>query len=139
MQPITDKLKAELVTYVLNKTDIWLFNIAVQEFSTQRLYSRFKRELMSDYKELMYGDLAYAIVMAEAFREFECNVGLCRDLKHSIDKLKGVVKLAAKVNPEKYVQTVKEHNDLVELYAREIEPQNKLIALYKKNIKARKK
>ena len=139
MQPITAELKNELVAYVLNKTDIWLFNIAVQEFSTQRLYARFKRDLMSDYKELMPGDLNYSIAMAEAFREFECNTGLCRDLKHKIDKLKYAVKLWKRTNPEKYVQAVEEHNKLVEEYSAAIAPQNKLIALYKKVIKARKK
>lgn len=139
MKPITTELKTELVAYVLNKTDIWLFNIAVREFSTQRLYSRFKRDLMRDYADLMPGELNYSIAMAEAFREFECNTGLCRELKHKIDNLKYAVKLWKRTNPEKYVQAVDEHNKLVEEYSTAIAPQNKLIALYKKVIKAKNK
>src|SRR5690242_13573821 len=106
MKSLSKELKSELVNYILNKTDVWLFNIAVREFSTQRLYSRFKRDLMSDYADLMPNELDYSIAMAEAFKEYECNIGLCKELKHKIDNLKYAIKLWGKCNPEKYTQAV---------------------------------
>lgn len=125
-------LKKELVEYVLLKAPVWLLNDAIRDFSTQRLYSRYKRELMSDYKELMPGNLKYAIVMAEAFREYECDGAKCKELRYKIDELKRCIKLVKRSNPARYTQLVDEHNSLVSAYSELIEPQQKLIKLYKK-------
>lgn len=126
------ELKKELVEYVLLKSPVWLFNEATRAFSTQRLYSRYKRELMSDYKEVMPGNLNYAIIMAEAFREFQVDEIACKETRHKIDILAYRLKLSKRYNSAVYSQLVDEHNALVESYRVMIEPQQRLIRLYKK-------
>lgn len=136
---MTTELKKELIEYVLLKSPVWLFNKATRSFSTQRLYSRYKRELMSDYKELMPGNLYYAIVMAEAFRDFQVDEIACKELRHKIDALKYRIKLSKPYNPEVYNKLVDEHNTMVVVYDTMIQPQQRLISLYKKVQKAKSK
>lgn len=91
---------------------------------------------MSDFKELMPGNLDYAIVMAEAFRAYQCGEIRCKELRFKIDQLKYKIKLARRYNGQQYVEMVSEHNKLVDKYTELIEPQNKMIKLYK-NLKRR--
>lgn len=132
---INEQQKQELIDYVLTRVPVWLFNIAVKGFSTQTLYRRFKRELMSDYANLMPGELDYAIVMAEAFREYEVNQIEAPKLRHQIDQLKYEIKILKKINAAEYYSKVDQHNQLVEQYSLLIVPQNNLIARYKKTHK----
>lgn len=128
---MTAELKKELVEYVLLKSPVWLLNEAIKSFSTQRLYSRYKRDLMSDYADLMPCELKYAVVMSEVFSDYHCDEALCKELRSKIDLLKYKVKLYKKAYPVQYSAAVDEHNATVELYSKLIAPQNKLIKLYK--------
>lgn len=136
---MTAEIKKELVEYVLLKSPVWLLNEAILAFSTQRLYSRYKRGLMSDYKELMPGNLNYAIAMCEAFSDYQVDEIACKELRHKIDALKYRIKLTKRFNPKLYNQLVDEHNALVGEYSEMIQPQQRLISLYKKVQRAKSK
>jgi hypothetical protein len=131
LDTLTKKQKDELVLFVLNKAPIWLFNISITSFSVQRLYSRYKRELLSEFPNVMKGELDYAIVMAEAFRKYQCDEIRCPELKSKIDNLKYKAKLQKMYDASGFRATVTECNKLVEEYSDLLKPQNDLIRLYK--------
>lgn len=128
-------INKRLVLYVLERTPVWLFNESIREFSIQRLYSRQKRNLMADFPELMPSVLDYAIVMADAFREYKCDEIDCPKLRYKIDQLKGLLPIFKRYEPLRYTEKVREYNDLVKQYSVLLKPQNDLIKLYKKVIK----
>jgi hypothetical protein len=131
LDKLTEDTKQELVLFVLRKAPIWLFNISITSFSVQRLYSRYKRELLSKFGDIMTGELDYAIVMAEAFRIYQCDEIRCPDLKRRIDLLKYKAKIQKRYDPLGYHATANECNQLVEEYSVLLKPQNNLIKLYK--------
>lgn len=133
---INEQQKQQLIDYVLTRVPVWLFNTAVQGFSTQTLYRRFKRDLLSDFPTLMPGELDYAIVMAEAFSAYEVNQVEAPKLRYQIDVLRGEIKMLKKLNAVQYYEAVDRHNALVEEYAKMIQPQNDLIKRYKLTHKA---
>jgi hypothetical protein len=137
MITLTPQQKEELIDYVLTRVPVWLFNTAVKGFSTQTLYRRFKRDLLTDYAHIMTGELDYAIIMAEAFSAYNVDQVAAPRLRFQIDTLKAEIKMLKKLNAVQYYAKVDEHNQLVEQYSALIIPQNKLIARYKKthNIK----
>lgn len=123
-------LKKELVLFVLSRAPVWLFNESIKEFSVQRLYSRYKRELIGEY--FSGSVLNYAISMAEVFREYQCDEIECPALKFKIDSLRNLLSTYKRYSPNTYLQKVEEHNIMVEQYSKLLAPQNKLIRLYKK-------
>lgn len=122
----------KLVLYVLQRTPVWLFNESIREFNVQRLYSRQKRNLMSDFPELMPSVLDYAIVMADAFRMYKCDEIECPKLRFKIDQIKSLLPTYKRYSPGNYREKVIEYNLLVEQYSVLLYPQNQLIKLYKK-------
>lgn len=123
-------LKNELVFFVLRKAPVWLFNESIKEFSVQRLYSRYKRELLGEYFSMSVLD--YSIGMTEAFREYQCDEIECPALKFKLDSLKNLLSTYKRYSPKTYLQKVEEYNRMVEQYSKLLAPQNKLIKLYKK-------
>jgi hypothetical protein len=131
LDKLTEAKKKELLFFVLKKAPVWLFNISITSFSVQRLYSRYKRELMSEYPDLMPSVLDYSIAMAEVFREYKCDEIRCPDLRRKIDNLKYKAKIQKRYDPKGYHATVNECNQLVDEYSALLRPQNNLIKLYK--------
>lgn len=85
---------------------------------------------MSDFKDLMPYTLDYAIKMAEAFRDYQCDETACKNLRFQIDQLRYKIKLAKRYNGHQYSAMVDEHNILIDKYNELIQPQVKLIKLY---------
>lgn len=135
LDKLTEGKKKELILFVLQKAPVWLFNISINEFSVQRLYGRYKRELMSEFPDLMSGNLDYAIVMAEAFRKYRCDEIRCPEMRRKIDTLKYKAKIQKRYDPAGYASTVNECNSLVDEYSALLKPQNDLIKLYKSVLK----
>jgi hypothetical protein len=131
MQTLTEDLKKELVMFVLDKCPVWHFNACTKAFSIQKLYGRYRKDLMAAYPELMPGNLYYAIAMSEAFSQYKCCEVECPRILHQIDTLKWQLFHYPKYHPER-VKKAQEYNDLVKVYNEMLKPQNKLIALYKK-------
>jgi hypothetical protein len=128
---INEQQKQELIDFVLTRVPVWLLNIAVKGFSTQTLYRRFKRELMSAYPTLMFGECSFGTVMAEVFSAYEVSQIEAPKMRHQIDVLRTETKMLKKLNAVQYYETVDRHNALVEEYAKLIQPQNDLIKRYK--------
>jgi hypothetical protein len=135
---LDDILKHELLMFVLERSDVQHFNASIKNFSVQQLYSRFKRELKSEYPELMPTDMYYSIVMCDVFREYRCDEIDCPALLRKIDLIKGLLPTYKRMNVERWTEKVIQHDLLVREYMEKLEPQNKIIKLYKKVLKQRK-
>lgn len=136
---VTQELKNELVRFVLVKTPIWFFNIATKSYSVQKLYARCKQDLLREYPKIMSGNLNYAIIMADAFRPYQCDEIQLPILSHTLNGLKHSLSFYKKCRPySEYSSKVEEHNTLTDVYNALLAPQNELIALYKKIQRAKK-
>jgi hypothetical protein len=128
---LSEEMKEELRMFVLNRASVRLFNQATHEYSVRRLYYYFKRELMSEYTELMISDLWFSVIMCDAFKPYQVNEVECIDRERKINQVMRLYKLYPKHHPEK-ARLAKEHNELVEMHNASIEPQNKLISIFRK-------
>jgi len=129
---LTEDIKRELFEFVLIRTSIRDFNIAIKKFNTQSLYARQKRTLKQAYPDLMPTDLYYSIVMCEVFKPYTCDEIECPKLLYQIDGIKKLLPTMKKVNINTWAKYVAKHDLLVTDYSKLLEPQNKLIKEFKK-------
>lgn len=131
MEALTEQQKKELVLFVLDRTPVWFFNIATASFSVQKLYARCKQDLLREYPHLMDGNLQYAIVMCEAFRQYQSDeIGL-PETRRKLESMKQTIKFLKKCRPAEYGAKVDEYNTLTDAFNKALNPQNELINLYK--------
>lgn len=131
MSQLSSEKYRELVMFVLDRTPIWFFNIATHEYSVQKLYARCKNELMSTYPDIMNGNLSYAIIMCDAFREYQVDEIKLKEIRFNLNKMKDMISFYKKCRPMEYEHKVDEYNSLTDEYNRLLLPQNQLIKLYK--------
>lgn len=137
MKAISEDIRRELIEFVLERTPVYHFNACTKSFSVQKIYSRYKKELMAAYPDLIGNNLHYSIVMCEVFRPYACDEIACIDLDFKIRQVHKAYKVFHKLHPRK-AELAKEYNELVEKFNGLLKPQNELIKLYKK-IQRRKK
>lgn len=133
---MTQEMKDRLVHFVLSKTPILFFNRCTEVYNTNALYGRVKNELMSAFPDIMPDTLRFAVVMADAFRPYECDAATCQSLFQQIRSLKIRITRSRKYDRGHCVSDlIAEHNQLSDQYNALIDPQTKLMAQYKKAIK----
>lgn len=127
----SEELRQELLMFVLERVPLHIFNTAIKQFSTKRLFYYVRNEMMAAYPKLMPSQLWFSIVMCRVFKPYEVDEIQCPENIRKINKLFSMRKMYPKGHPER-VQIINEHNELVEVHNKMIEPQNRLIKLYKK-------
>lgn len=127
---LTNKIKSEIVDYVLKNVNKKDFQAGINDFSCQRIYAKCKRALMSEYPELMYTDLRYAVALSEAFEEYKVPEIECKELDRELTKLRKLCVSRNLAMSKKYKYR-SEYNEKVMYYNSLLEPQMKLIMRFK--------
>ena len=130
----------ELVTYVLERVPVHVFNAATKSFSTQKLYGHVKRSMLVDCPIFKGSTLTFAVKMADAFRPYTV-YAIAGEyptvIAANIDSLRAKVLLFPTMHPMRHKLT-EEYNALIDGFNEALKPQNKLIKLYRKIQKAKR-